>query len=214
MADFLSEYSKYLGPQAIGGAMSSLFGGGAQDDDAVQSQLGQIPGMISPYYQPYIQAGQESLGGLQEQLGQMTQDPGALMNMLGQGYRQSPGLQMSEQQAIEAANRAAAAGGQLGAPGVQAAIAKQVHGMGEQDYGDYLNRVLGLYGTGVQGLTGLTGLGAQEGAGLAQNLADVQMSQIQNIKNQRQQEQAERAGTMGMFGQLGGAALKALPFLL
>jgi hypothetical protein len=202
MADFLSEYSKYLGPQAIGGAMSSLFGGGAQDDDAVQSQLGQIPGMISPYYQPYIQAGQESLGGLQEQLGQMTQDPGALMNMLGQGYRQSPGLQMSEQQAIEAANRAAAAGGQLGAPGVQAAIAKQVQGMGEQDYGNYLDRVLGLYGTGVKGLTGLTDLGAGEGAGLAQNLADVQMSQVQNMQNQQQQQRSGDAATQQLFSML------------
>ena len=202
MADFLSEYSKYLGPQAIGGAMSSLFGGGAQDDDAIQSQLGQIPGMISPYYQPYIQAGQESLGGLQEQLGQMTQDPGALMNMLGQGYRQSPGLQMSEQQAIEAANRMAAKGGQLGAPGVQAAIAKQVQGMGEQDYGNYLDRALNLYGQGVKGLTGLTNLGAQEGAGLAQNLANVQMSQAQNIQNQQQQQRAGDAATQQLFSML------------
>ena len=105
-------------------------------------------------------------------------------------------------QAIEAANRMAAKGGQLGAPGVQAAIAQQVYGMGEQDYGDYLKRVLGLYGTGVQGLKGLTELGAGEGSGLAQNLADVQMSQVQNIQNQQQQQRAGDAASSQLFSML------------
>jgi hypothetical protein len=61
-------YSKYLAPMAIGGALGSLFGNQAPDYSNVESQLQQIPGTITPYFQPYIQAGEQSLGGLQQQL--------------------------------------------------------------------------------------------------------------------------------------------------
>jgi hypothetical protein len=204
MADFLSEYSKYLGPMAIGGVLGSLFGNQAPDYSNVESQLQQIPGTITPYFQPYIQAGEQSLGGLQQQLTGLLQDPGALMQSLGAGYRTSPGMQQSMMQATEAANRAAAAGGQLGAPGVQAAIAKQVQGMGEKDYGDYLNRVLGLYGTGVSGLSGLTQLGAGMSRGLAEDLAQARMSQAGLEEARMQAEQQSQASLMGGLGSLLG----------
>jgi len=197
--------AKYLGPMAVGGALGSLFGGQEPDYSGVESQLEQIPGTISPYFQPYIQAGEESLGGLQQQLTGLLQDPGALMQALGAGYRTSPGMQQSMMQATEAANRAAAAGGQLGSPAEQQALAKQIYGMGEQDYGDYLNRVLGLYGTGVSGLSGLTQLGAGMGRGLAEDLAQAGMSRAGLEEAKMQAEQQSQAGLMGGLGSLLGA---------
>ena len=205
MADMKDTYSKYLAPMAIGGALGSLFGNQAPDYSNVESQLQQIPGTITPYFQPYIQAGEQSLGGLQQQLTGLLQDPGALMQSLGAGYRTSPGMQQSMMQATEAANRAAAAGGQLGSPAEQQALAKQIYGMGEKDYGDYLNRVLGLYGTGVSGLSGLTQLGAGMGRGLAEDLAQVRMSQAGLEEAKMQAEQQSQAGLMGGLGSLLGA---------
>ena len=206
MADILGTYSKYLGPMAIGGALGSLFGFEEPDYSGVESQLQQIPGTITPYFQPYIQAGEESLGGLQQQLAGLLQDPGALMQSLGAGYRTSPGMQQSMMQATEAANRAAAARGQLGSPAEQQALAKQIYGMGEQDYGDYLNRVLGLYGTGVSGLTGLTQLGAGMGRGLAEDLAQAAMSRAGLEEAKMQAQQQSQAGLMGGLGSLIGLA--------
>jgi hypothetical protein len=197
-------YSKYLAPMAIGGVLGSLFGNQAPDYSNVESQLQQIPGTITPYFQPYIQAGEQSLGGLQQQLTGLLQDPGALMQSLGAGYRTSPGMQQSMMQATEAANRAAAAGGQLGSPAEQQALAKQIYGMGEKDYGDYLNRVLGLYGTGVSGLSGLTQLGAGMGRGLAEDLAQARMSQAGLEEAKMQAEQQSQAGLMGGLGSLLG----------
>lgn len=178
------------------GGVGGLFGGGDVGGyGEARRQLEQIPEEMKPYYEPYIQAGTQSLGSLQEQLSRMTQDPSALMAQLGAGYQQSPGYQFSVDQAIEAANRAAAAGGQLGAPGVQAAVGQQVQGMAQQDFGDYLNRILGLYGGGVSGLTGLSGLGAQEGAGLAENLARARMSEA-GLGQAEAQTQAQGQGQM------------------
>jgi hypothetical protein len=114
-------------------------------------------------------------------------------------------MQQSMMQATEAANRAAAAGGQLGSPAEQQALAKQIYGMGEKDYGDYLNRVLGLYGTGVSGLSGLTQLGAGMGRGLAEDLAQVRMSQAGLEEAKMQAEQQSQAGLMGGLGSLLGA---------
>ena len=123
-------------------------------------------------FDPYYQAGTEGLGTLQEQLAKMYGDPSALYAQLGAGYQQSPGFQYNVDAATKAAQRAAAAGGQLGSPAEQQALAQQVSGMASQDFGDYMNKVLGLYGGGIQGLTGLTGLGFQSAEDCRPKLRD------------------------------------------
>lgn len=184
--------------------LSSLF-----FDDPYEGMdiYGPIKQDISPYFQPYQQAGEESLGSLQEQLGRMYQDPGALYSQLGAGYRESPGYQHQVQQATQAANRAAAAGGQLGSPAQQQALAGQISGMAGQDYQDYMNQMMGLYGQGVQGLQGLTGLGFQAGSGLAEDLAQAQMQQAGLQMAGKQAQMGGMSGLMGGLGSLAGGWL-------
>lgn len=187
------------------GLLSSIFGGGSSSD--VADVYGPVKAEVTPYYQPYVQAGTDSLGGLQEQIARMYQDPTALYQELGAGYRESPGFQHSVQSATEAANRAAAAGGQLGSPAEQQALAQQISGMADQDFGNYMNQISGMYGQGVQGLQGLTGLGYQAGTGLADQLANARYQQAGLEAQQQQMQQAGMSGLLGALGMGAGFAL-------
>jgi hypothetical protein len=177
-------------------------GGGSSDPVDI---YGPVKQDISPYYQPYADAGIDSLGGLQEQLARMYQDPSALYQQLGAGYTESPGYQHSVQSATQAANRAAAAGGQLGSPAEQQALAGQITGMADQDYGNYMQNMMGLYGQGVQGLQGLTGLGYQAGSGMADQLANARYQQAGLQMQNDQAKQAEMSGLLSALGMGAGA---------
>ena len=182
------------------GLLDSIFGGGSSD---VADVYGPVKAEVTPYYQPYVDAGTDSLGGLQEQIARMYQDPSALYDQLGAGYRESPGYQHNVQSATQAANRAAAAGGQLGSPAEQQALAGQISGMADQDYGNYMQNMMGMYGQGVQGLQGLTGMGYQASSGLADQLAN---ARYQQAGLEAQARQADQAGMSGLLGALGMGA--------
>lgn len=153
-----------------------LFGGSKDPSKEANKYLNKIPGTIKPYYDPYINAGQRELGNLEDQYGQMTsnlpdlqeqltrllKNPGDVMNSIGQGYTQSPGYNRQVENAIGAANRAAAAGGGLGSNAHQENIAQSVNDIAAQDYYDYVDRAMKEYGMGLGGETeifnrGLTG---------------------------------------------------------
>lgn len=187
------------------GLLSSIFGGGSSSD--VADVYGPVKAEVTPYYQPYVDAGTDSLGGLQEQIARMYQDPSALYDQLGAGYRESPGYQHNVQSATQAANRAAAAGGQLGSPAEQQALAGQISGMADQDYGNYMQNMMGMYGQGVQGLQGLTGMGYQASSGLADQLANARYQQAGLEAQARQADQAGMSGLLGALGMGAGFAL-------
>jgi hypothetical protein len=213
--------------------------------------LGQTPGYVDQYLSPYMQAGQGAMGTLQGQyqglLGQnpsgqyqnlvnqsnpmenylgLTRNPGEIMNQMGSGYQQSPGYQYNVDQATKASNNAAAAGGFIGSPQQQEQLAHQVSGMASQDYNQYLNNAMGLYGQGLQGMGNLYGAGMQgmqgqqqlgygAAQGANQTLSDMLRAQAQNAQSQaemqyyntqdRNKAKAEQGSAMGgLFGGLLG----------
>ena len=192
--------------------------------DSAQPYYDKIPGMLPGYYNPYIQQGQNATqpymqGGawagqnLQSQLGQLTNDPGGMMNKFGAGFKQSPGYQFQVNQALGAANRASASGGMAGSPAEQQSIAGTVNGFANQDYYNYMNHVTGLYGQGLQGMQGMYNTGAQIGENmydtsaqssndLASGLASSYMNQG-NLSMTGQQDQNE--SQYGWLGALAGA---------
>ena len=125
----------------IGQGIGNMFGGGGSIPNMGQSNnyLSQIQPSIDRYLQPYIGAGQNAMGTLQEQYGNLINDPSAMMNKFGSGYQQSPGYQYNVDQATKGANNAAAAGGFIGSPQQQEYMAKQIGGLASQDYNQYLN---------------------------------------------------------------------------
>lgn len=192
------------GGAAIGGLLSPSW---SNPYSQAQGYLQQIPGTITPYYQPYINAGQRSLGTLESTYNQLLQNPGQAMNQIGAGYQASPGYQYNVQQATNAANQAAAAGGMQGTMQEQQQLAGTVSGLANQDYYNYLNHALGLYGQGLSGLGGLNTMGYGASTGLAQSLKDVLESQSsaataqQEAENQR--NAAQSAGFGGLIGGIG-----------
>lgn len=214
MQDLSGWFNKAGLSQALGTAglgLGSVMMGGNYNNpaDAAQPYFDQIPGTISPYYQPYINAGQGAMSSLQDQYGQLVNDPAAKLNSIGQGYQQSPGYQFKVDQATKAANQAAAAGGMLGSPMEQQQLASTVTGLADQDYYNWMNQALGLYGSGLSGYQGLNQMGYGASNELAQSLANALMSQGQlaytGAANQNAMNQQQDTGWGALFSGISSA---------
>lgn len=208
----------------LAGMLGGLFGGnGFQNPaDAASQYYNQIPGTLSPYYQPYINQGQQAYGNLtgianqlQGQYGAMANDPTGFLQKIGSQYQQSPGYQFALNQALQAGKNASAAGGASGTPMDQQQQMQMATGLANQNYQQYLQNAMGVLGQGQQGLGNLEGLygdiyhqgfGASTGLGntLANNLMNqgnwaAQGANAQNVYNQNQGN---------MFGNLFGLGAK------
>lgn len=207
-------------PQMNGwGGMGDLLGAGLlgwgmgnyqNPADAGMPYLNQIGQMLPGYFNPWINAGKSALPQLQQQYGQLLNNPGGVMNRMGAGFQQSPGYQFQTQQALNAANRAAAAGGMAGSPMEQQNIAGTVNQMANQDYYNYLNRAMGLYDQGLSGMNDMSHMGLSASSNLGEDLASALMSQAQlayaGAANQNQAQQ----GSMGGIGGLLSGGLNAM----
>jgi len=112
------------------------------------------------------------LGG---EYGNLVNDPNSIYNKLGAGYKESPGYQHRLQQALQAGTNAQAAGGMAGSAQHEEQNMNIANDIAGKDFESYLNHILGLYGTGLQGEQGFQnqGFGASTGYGnmLGSNLA-------------------------------------------
>lgn len=178
--------------------------------DNAMPYLDQIAGMLPQYFQPWINAGQQALPTLQQQYEQLLNNPGAMVNNIGADFQQSPGYQFQTQQALNAANRAAAAGGTLGTPMHQQNAATVVNGLANQDYYNWLNRAMGMYGMGVQGQGNLANMGYGASSALGENLANALQSQAQLAYSGQADQNQGRFGMLGQAGGLIGGIIGAL----
>lgn len=182
----------------------AIFGSKSNPANAAMPYLNQIGPTMSPYYQPYINQGQQSLGMLSQQYGEDITNPGGVMSSIGAGYQASPGYEWQVQQGTEAGNNAAAAGGYVGTPMHQQQQSEMEQGIANQDYYNYLNHALGIYKGGLQGESGLNQMGYNASNELAQSLAQALMSQAGlAYSGQENQNQSQR----GLLGGLVGAGL-------
>ena len=171
--------------------MASLFGGGASalkgiaglfghrnknnPATAATNELNKIPGQVKPYYDPYINAGKDSLNRLQDQYGQLSSDPGKRFAELGAGYQQSPGYAATLRSAMAGANNAAAlgGGGGLGTYGHQQLGAQAAGDVANKDYEQYINHIMGLYGKGLEGEQNIENQGATASMGYGDILGNI-----------------------------------------
>lgn len=159
----------------LGNIAGGLFGmfGESNPANAAQNYLNQIPGEMGQYLNPYIQNGNSAYPFLQNYMNRgdnaanllnsmypsMIANPGQFMNQMGQGFQKSPGYDWQTSQALGAANRAAAAGGMAGSPAEQQQIAGVTNQLANQDYYNYLNHAMNIFGTGVSGLNDISNQG-------------------------------------------------------
>lgn len=191
--------------------LSNLFGGNKNNPaNAAMPYLNQIPGRTAPYLQPYAQAGQNALSPLQDQYSKLLSDPGALMNQFGKSYQQSPGMNFAIQQALQGAGHAAAAHGMAHSPEHEQQNMQLAHDIANQDYNNYMNNMLHLYGAGLSGQQGMAQMGQQSGMSMADMIAQT-LAQQANLGFRGQQEQNSMHNSfLGGLGRLGGAALGGL----
>lgn len=201
--DDMSKFGLASAFGGLGAGLGSLMMGGQDNPyDSASGYYNQIPGMLKGYFNPYIQQGQRAGGQLEGQFGQLVNDPNAVMGRIGGGYQQSPGFQWQLGQGMSAANNAAAAGGMQGTPQHQQQAATMATGLANQDYYNYLNHALGLYGTGLSGLQGMNQMGYDATNQLGGGLASALMNQG-NLAYSGQAAQNQAQGQM--WGNLAGA---------
>jgi hypothetical protein len=117
-------------------------------------------------------------------------------------YNESPEVQFMRQQGEQAAQRAAAAGGQLASGRTLADLSKFGQGLAQQGYGQYYNRISDLYGSALGQANNLAGIYSQGGSNLA------------NLQMQGGQQQAQYAGQRGgVFGDLLSQGIAAGAYL-
>lgn len=201
--------------------------------DSAMPYYNKIPGFLQNTYAPYLnnmpstfnslqsymQNGQNMGQPLMNQYSQLTQNPGGFLNQMGQSFHQSPGYQFQTQQALQAANRAAAASGMAGSPAEQQNIAGVTNQLANQDYYNYLGHTTNLYSQGLSGMQNMYGLGANIGQNMydtdanmanqyAQNMAAAYMNQgnmaYTGDINQQQMQGQRIGGLIGMFGGMMG----------
>lgn len=183
-----------FGAGSLGAGLAGMFGGGGGKDPYKDASkfYDQIPGTIKPYYDPYINAGRNALNTTQGEYGKLINDPAGFMQNLGSHYQQSPGFQWQMNQGMNAAGNAAAAGGMAGSPQHQQQAATMAEGLANQDYYNYLNHALNVYGTGLTGMQDINHMGFDASKDLAGGLANNLMNQgnmafaSQAAKNQSQ----------------------------
>jgi hypothetical protein len=173
--------------------------------NAANSYFQQIPSTITPYYQPYVNAGNQALPQLQNEYNTMMYDPNQIISRIGSGYQESPGYQWSYDEAMKAANNAAAAGGMLGTPQSQQESAELATNLANQDYYNYLNHGMNIYNQGVSGTSDLNQMGYKASTDLAENLARELMSQgrlsyVDQISRNKNTSDLVGAGASTLWG--------------
>jgi hypothetical protein len=186
---------------AIGGGVAGLVN---DPNKAAMGYAEQLPGTVTPYYQPYIDTGLNAMGTLEEQFMQLINNPQAIQQMLASGFETSPGYEFSMQQGMNASNNAASAGGMLGSPAHTYNSQQTAQGIADQDFENYMNQMMGLYGTGISGMQGLNQIGYQASNSLASLLGQNLMN-MAGLAGQSAQGQNSAIGSVvgGVTGALG-----------
>lgn len=197
--------------------LDTLFGGGQQKayedinksyQQAISAQQAAL-GRATGYMQPFYGAGVSGLGAYQQGLSAMA-DPQKFYQQMMSGYSMSPQAQFQQQQAIQAANQAAAASGMLGSGAEQKALANYTQQLTARDQQQWLNNMLGIYRGYLGGEQGL----GQMGYGAAGQMGQWQTQSGRDIADlMARQGQAQagidlsRAGALQNLLGLGGSFL-------
>lgn len=208
MTKLLNMFGMGAGAAGIGGGLYNIFGPGPGIAKEANKYLNQIPSAMQPYYQPYMGAGQDALAQLMGQYGQLTGSTGDVYNKLASGYQQSPGYQSALNEAMRSVKNQAAASGMAGSPAAQVSAAEYSGKLAQQDFGDYMNRMMGLYGTGLQGMSGINQLGFDASTGYGNMLGSLLGQQGQYAAMEKAMRNQQRSQGMGQIagglGALGG----------
>lgn len=175
--------------------------------DSAMPYYNRIPGEMHKYFDPYINRGNKAGNMLEGQYGSLLNDPGGMLNKMGGSYQQSPGFKFALQQALQGAQHSAAAGGMAGSPQNQQQSMELATNLANQDYNNWIQHAMGLYGRGLGGEENMYGIGAHAGMGLGTDLSSL-LAQQGNLAyaGQAGQNQGRSQGISNLIGAAGTLA--------
>lgn len=185
---------------------------GSDPSKAANKYLNKIPGKANEIYNPYIQAGQRQLGGLEGQFEQMMNDPASFVNKIGEGYKKSPGFDFALKQALQGSGNAMAAGGMAGSPMHEQANMELATNLANQDFNQWLQTALGQHKEGLEGSQDLYHGGMSASDALMRMLQDTYGSQASNAFAGTQSRNNRTMGGLGALAGLGMGAATGNPF--
>lgn len=182
--------------------------------DAAMPYLDQLPDAIKPYYQSYIDRGNNASDTLSREYGEQINDPGGLSARLGAGYKESPGYQFKLHQALSAGDNAAAAGGLAGSNQHQQGNMQLANDISSQDFNDYMSRILGIYQGGIKGNEGFAERGYNASNELGQSIGNNYLNKAglayKGAGAENEYNQAQTKAMADMWGNLAGVAGNAI----
>ena len=171
------------------GFFDSLFGGHKSNPaNSALPYINNIPGQTAPMFQPYMNAGQNALTILQNQYKDLLGDPSKKIKQIGAGYKESPGLNFAIQKALGSLDRQNIANGMGGSPMNREQDIETATGYANQDYNNYMQNALGLYGKGLTGEQGFASGGLGASTNMASMIANA-LAQSGNLTYAGQQNQ-------------------------
>lgn len=203
---FFNSAAKALSPAYLFGSQSK----GKNPADAASPYLNQIAPMAQQNLQPWQQQGQEAQQANQQQFNSMADNPSDFLAQLRATYSPSEGYKFKQAQMQKAMEGSAAAGGFRGTQSDQASQAALVKGLLGEDESDYINKILGIQGAGLQGRENM----ATRGYGAAGDLTNVLGSTLgaqgslayKGQENQNATKQAFQKMLMQLLGAGAGGA--------
>jgi uncharacterized protein YdbL (DUF1318 family) len=174
----------------------SLFGGGSDPFDASGRILKRFEPNIMPFVHNGIAGSNDFRQAIENILGK---GPVGFENFIMGQYQQSPYAKYQVNQATDAANRAAAAGGYLGTPQEQQALASNVQNIVSRDQNQFYQNAVQPYEFGTQAAGQLAGQGLSADQQLFQYLSALANNQVASASWGNQNH-----GLGGAFNALGG----------
>jgi len=184
--------------------------------NAASPYLNQIPGAANPFLSPFYSAGINAYPTLNQEYGNLLQNPGGKLNQIGEGFHESPGFQFALQQALQSASGRAAATGMHGSPLHQQQNIELATNLANQDYYNWLDRATPLYEHGLTGEQGLYSGGFESGKSLAdiisQTLAQQGQLSYAGQQNVNQLNASKQNAKWNAIGQGVGALSAFIPY--
>lgn len=179
--------------------------------NAAQPYLDKIPGYADQAFNPYIERGATAGDINSQQYALMASNPSGYYDSLYAGYDQSPTYNYQSDQMQKAYDNSASAGGYSGTEyDYQQQMAGQ-NSLQQEDWERYLQDVLGIQGTGLQGNQQMynTGFKASNGwADMMNGYANASAgNQAMGVQNQNMMKNSQMNQLLQSAGLVGGLAM-------
>ncbi len=176
----------------------------------IDQQLAGVPQFGREGYQPFINRGMQAQDQASSTYQQMQQNPISFVDQIMQSYKPSQGYQFRQKNALGAARNSAAQGGFSGTSYDQQQQAGLADNLASQDIQQYLQNVLGVQRTGLEGQQHLGDQGFLASSNLADYLGNAQGLRASLGSGANAQRSANEAGLGSAFNQFANVGMQGL----